>query len=134
MDTYQQKISHLKALYHLASADNVLSKVEGIYIRNVAERLGVDIDELKNFDPRIEPTLELPDREYKVYALFHRLAIIIMIDNLIDEREKRYCFSMGIKMGLHPNAVGEIIDHVIVNGSMNTTPAEVMGIFRKYLN
>jgi hypothetical protein len=134
VDTHQQKISHLKALYHLATADNVLSKVEGIYIKNVAERLGVDIDELKNFDPRIEPTLELPDREYKVYALFHRLAIIIMIDNLIDEREKRFCFSMGIKMGLHPNAVGEIIDHVIMNGSMNTTPAEVMGIFRKYLN
>ena len=134
MDTHQQKISHLKALYHLATADNVLSKVEGIYIKNVAERLGVDIDELKNFDPRIEPTLELPDREYKVYALFHRLAIIIMIDNLIDEQEKRFCFSMGIKMGLHPNAVGEIIDHVIAHGSMNTTPAEVMGIFRKYLN
>ena len=134
MDTYQQKISHLKALYHLAVADNVLSKVEAVYIKNVAERLGVDLAELGNFDPAIEPTLELPDREYKVYAVFHRLAIIIMVDNLIDDREKHYCFSMGIKMGLHPNAVGEIIEHVIANGSMNTTPADVMDIFRKYLN
>jgi len=134
VDNHQQKVSHLKALYHLAAADDVLSKVEGIYIKNVAERLGVSLEELINFDPKIEPTLELPDREYKVYALFHRLAIIIMIDNAIDEREKHYCFTMGIKMGLHPNAVGEIIDYVIAKGSMNATPAEVMGIFRKYLN
>ena len=134
MDSHQQKISHLKALYHLAAADGILSKVEGIYIKNVAERLGVNLEELVTFDPKIEPTLELPDKEYKIYALFHRLAIIIMIDNSIDEREKHYCFTMGIKMGLHPNAVGEIIDHVIARGSMNVTPAEVMGIFRKYLN
>lgn len=134
MDNHQQKISHLEALYHLAAADGILSKVEGIYIKNVAERLGVSLDDLMNFDPKIEPTLELPDREYKIYALFHRLAIIIMIDNVIDEREKHYCFTMGIKMGLHPNAVGEIIDHVVARGSMNVTPAEVMDIFRKYLN
>ncbi|HEY5747794.1 MAG TPA: hypothetical protein VIU12_17090 [Chryseolinea sp.] len=132
MDNHQQKISHLKALYYLAAADDVLSKVEGIYIKNVAERLGVTLEELINFDPKIEPTLELPDKEYKIYALFHRLAI--MIDNTIDEREKHYCFTMGIKMGLHPNAVGEIIDHIIAKGSMNVTPAEVMDIFRKYLN
>jgi len=134
VDNHQQKISHLKALYHLAAADGVLSKVEGIYIKNVAERLGVSPGELMNFDPKMEPTLELPDREYKIYALFHRLAIIIMIDDAIDEREKHYCFTLGIKMGLHPNAVGEIIDHVIARGSMNVTPSEVMNIFRKYLN
>jgi len=134
VDTHQQKISHLKALYHLAAADGILSKVEGIYIKNVAERLGVSLDELLSFDPKTEPTLALPDREYKIYALFHRLAIIIMIDNSIDERERRYCFTMGIKMGLHPNAIGEIIDHVIARGSMNVTPAEVMNIFRKYLS
>lgn len=134
MDNHQQKISHLKALYHLAAADGVLSKVEGIYIKNVAERLGVNLEELINFDPKIEPTLELPDREYKIYALFHRLAIIIMIDNTVDERERHYCFTLGIKMGLHPNAVGEIIDHIIAKGSMNVTPAEVMNIFRKYLS
>jgi hypothetical protein len=134
VDSHQQKISHLKALYHLAAADDVLSKIEGIYIKNVAERLGVSLDELMNFNPKIEPTLELPDKEYKIYALFHRLAIIIMIDNAIDEREKHYCFTMGIKMGLHPNAVGEIIEHVVARGSMNVMPAEVMGIFRKYLN
>jgi len=43
-------------------------------------------------------------------------------------------FQPGIKMGLHPNAVGGIIAHAAPHGSMNTTPAEVMAIFRKYLS
>ena len=133
MDTHKQKISHLKALYHLACADNVYTKVEAVYIKNVAEALGIKAEELLNFE-QDEPELELPDKEYKVYALFHRLAIIIMIDNSVSERERLYCFNLGIKMGLHPNAVGEIIDHIETRGTMDVMPAEVMNIFRKYMS
>ena len=133
MDTHQQKLSHLKALYHLALADNELSKVEAIYIMNVAERLGVDTVELVDFDGS-EPALDLPDRQYKLYAVFHRLAVVIMIDNAASEQERNYCFNLGIKMGLHPNAVVEVIQYVINKGPMNAAPDEILGIFRKYLN
>lgn len=133
MHNHQQKISHLRALYHLACADKVLTDVEGIYIKNVAERLGVPLEELSKLDP-YEPTLELPDREYKIYILFHRLALILMIDNAMSERERHYCFNLGIKMGLHPNAVGEIIDYVASQGTMETKSSEVMAIFKRYLS
>jgi hypothetical protein len=133
VDNHQQKISHLKVLYHLACADEILSEVEAVFIRNVATYLGVSDDELSNFDTA-EPTLELPDREYKIYALFHRLAIVVMIDNELNEKERHYCFNLGVKMGLHPNAVGEIIDYVSSKGTFDALPAEVMGIFKKYLN
>lgn len=133
MDSHQQKISHLKALYHLACADNVLTRSEMIYIRNVAERLGVSEDELETFENE-EPDLILPDREYKVYALFHRLAIIVMIDNEMHDEERKYCFNLGVRMGLHPNAVGEIIDFVASYGPTRAVPSEVMDIFRKYMS
>ena len=61
----------------------------------------------------------LPDREYKIYSLFRRLAIVIMIDNTVSDREYQYCFNLGVKMGLHPNAVDEIIDHVAARGAMD---------------
>lgn len=131
MDNYQQKISHLKALYHLACADKQLSKPEAIFIRNVAEHLGISPAELETFDGS-EPKLELPDREYKLYSLFHRLAIIIMIDSNASEKEKRYCFNLGIKMGLHPNAIAEILDYIISKGVMSALPEEILNIFRKY--
>lgn len=133
MDTRQQKIAHLKALLHLASLDDEVSKEESIYITNVAARLGIHPDELLDYDGRA-PELDLPDREYKLYAVFHRLAIVIMIDNTADEQERNYCFDLGIKMGLHPNAVGEVIRHVVEKGPMNAMPSEILSIFRKYMN
>jgi hypothetical protein len=133
LETRKQKISHLKALYHLACADRELSKIETVYIRNVAERLGINPEELESFDGE-EPELHLPDREFKVYALFHRLVIIIMIDGEMHADERRYCFNLGIRMGLHPNAVGEIIAHTATHGAWGAEPKEVMDIFRKYLS
>lgn len=133
METRAQKISHLKSLYHLACADKDISKVETIYIRNVAERFGIDFNELESFSES-EPELDLPNREYKVYTLFHRLAIIIMVDNELDPAERHYCQNLGIKMGLHPNAVTEIIDLIGEVGPMKVMPSQVMAIFKKYLN
>ena len=133
MDTYQQKLSHLKALYHLACIDKELSKEEATYIMNVAERLGVDPELLVDFDGS-EPDLELPDKQYKLYAVFHRLVMVIMIDNVANEVEKKYCFDLGIKMGLHPNAVIEVIQYVLTEGPLNSEPTKILAIFRKYLS
>ena len=133
MDTFQQKLSHLKALYHLACIDNELSKEEATYIMNVAERLGVDPELLVDFDGS-EPELHLPDKQYKHYAVFHRLVMVIMIDNVANEVEKKYCFDLGIKMGLHPNAVVEVIQYVVALGALNADPGEILAIFRKYLS
>ena len=128
---HNQKISHLKALYHLACADNVLSKAELTYIRAVAKRLGINPKELDKFESQ-EPDLDLPTTEFKTQVLFHRLVILIMIDNEVTEREKHYCANLGIKMGLHPNAVNEIIDYVSIRGAMDAHPDEIIAIFRKY--
>ena len=133
MDTYQQKLSHLKALYHLACIDNVLGKEEATYIINVAERLGIDPEELVDFDGT-EPDLVLPDKQYKLYAVFHRLVMVIMIDNVANEMERKYCFDLGIKMGLHPNAVIEVITYVVAEGPLRADPSEILAIFRKYLS
>ena len=132
MYTHEQKISHLKALYHLALSDEVLSKAESVYIKIVAERLGVSITELENFDGS-EPDLILPDREFKLFSLFHRLVIMIMVDDRVYYEEERNCFNLGVKMGLHPNAIAEIIAHVVTNNSTES-PNEIISIFRKYMN
>ena len=134
MDSHQQKVSHLKSLYYLACADDKLSSAEAIYIRTVAERLGISMTELSNYSGTELPDLVLPDREYKLFSLFHRLTIVIMVDNDINPIERQFCFNLGIQMGLHPNAVGEILDHVIDKGAMNALPSEIIAIFKKYMS
>lgn len=133
MDSTDQKISHLKTLYHLACTDGVYSEIEAVYIKNVAIQLGIDPHILHDFDSQV-PDLVLPDTQYKVYSLFHRLVLILMIDTTAHDQEKHYCFNLGIQMGLHPNAIDEIIDHATLHGSFKTTPGEVIDIFKKYMN
>lgn len=113
--------------------DNELIREEATDIMKVAERLGIDAEELAEFDGG-EPELHLPDRQYKLYAVFHRLVMVIMIDNVANEVEKKYCFDLGIKMGLHPNAVIEVIQYVVKEGPFEAVPAEILAIFRKYLS
>ncbi len=133
MDNYEQKISHLKALYYLANVNGEFTEAQAIFIKNVAKRIGLSSDELEKFDGK-EPKLDLPDKEYKIYALFHRLAIILMIGNKVDKIERNYCFQLGIRMGLHPNAVNEVIDYVVEHKTPATPPKEIINIFRKYQN
>lgn len=132
MYTHEQKISHLQALYHLALVDGVLSKEEVTYIELVAERLGISLSELQ-FDESTTLDLILPDREYKLYSLFHRLAVIIMIDDHVHHEEAQHCFNLGIKMGLHPNAIKEIITY-ITTSDFAESPTEIIAIFKKYMN
>ena len=117
---------------HLALADGNLGKEEAAYIRVVATSLNIPLGVLEQYGHG-EPDLVLPDREYKLYSLFHRLVLIIMIDGVIDEAEERTCFDLGIKMGLHPNAVGEIIHHVTAADS-DESPQEIIAIFKRYMN
>jgi uncharacterized tellurite resistance protein B-like protein len=132
MYTREQKISHLQTLYHLALADGSLSKAESVYIKIVAESLNIPLHVLEQFDGT-EPDLILPDREYKLFSLFHRLAIIIMVDGTVHEEEQRKCFDLGIKMGLHPNAIGDIIGLVSTQSS-NESPEKIIATFKRYLN
>jgi hypothetical protein len=67
------------------------------------------------------------------YFYISLLVIIVMIDHEMDENVRLYCFNLGIKMELHPHAIGEILDHLHTRGTMNSLPEEVIAIFRKYL-
>lgn len=99
----------------------------------MAIHLGIDPAVLHDFDLE-EPELVLPDTQYKIYSIFHRLVLIVMIDTVADDNEKHYCFNLGIQMGLHPNAIDEIIDHAILHGSFKTNPEDIIRIFKKYLS
>lgn len=132
MYSREEKISHLQALYHLALSDGEIGKAEATYIKIVADSLNIPVSVLKNYNVD-KLDLVLPNREYKLYSLFHRLTIIIMVDGIVHEEEERKCFDLGIKMGLHPNAVGEIIHHVATQSSSGS-PETIIAIFKRYLN
>jgi hypothetical protein len=132
---YQEKLSHLNDLIQLSRADGYVSSIESCYIDTVAVRIGVereDLERLKNNEINIP--FSPPRYEYEIIPQFHRIVLLMGIDRLIYKEELNFCTDLGLKMGLNPNAVKEILEKMIYYPN-NIIPAdELECIFKKYYN
>ena len=131
--THQEKLSHLQDLIHLSKSDESIVKIEAVYIQKVAKKLGISdaeiaIIEFKGIDRA------LPKNEFQIIPLFHRLIILMMIDSKIHDDEIKFCSDLGIKMGLHPQAVGDIIELAKTGHFEYMDPDRISAIFKKYYN
>lgn len=130
--TREQKISHLKALYYLANADHIYSEIEARFIIAVARHLQIDLDELEDFSEK-KPEIDIPEDEFTVYLLFHRLILLIMVDDEISNSEWTACKELGLDMGLPTEAITEIMDYVSSQGTEPRIARELLDIIRKHL-
>ena len=133
MYTHEQKTNHLKPLYRMALRDGEVRRSESIFIQKVAEKLNVDLKVLDNvIDEPID--FVLPNREFKIYSLFHRLILIMLVDGKAANEEIEFCINMGVRMGLHPQAVNEIVRLLIKQGPMQTDSKAIVDIFKRFWN
>lgn len=132
---YQEKLSHINDLIQLARVDGYQSKIETNFIDSVADRLGVekqDLEDLKTEKLKIK--FSPPRYEYEIIPQFHRIVLLMGIDRMIYKEEVNFCRELGLKLGLNPSAVNEIIDKMIFYPN-NIIPAdELETIFKKYYN
>ena len=132
---YKEKLSHLNDLIKLSRIDGYESSIESNFIESVAERLGVsnnDLNDLKSGE--IEIDFSPPRYEYQIIPQFHRIILLMGIDRMIYKEEIQFCLELGLRMGLNPNAVKEIVDKMIFYPN-NIIPAEELeSIFKKYYN
>lgn len=133
MDTYNQKLSHLYELIRLSDANSSRKDVESAFIQKVAEYLKVDLRDLANYSTR-NHKIDLPDAEHKIIPLFHRLVLLIALEDDITHDQKSVCFDLGVKMGLHPQAVMEIIGIAEEEGVWDLHPNRVVEIFNRFSN
>ncbi len=132
---YKEKLSHLKDLIQLSRVDGYESTIESNFIESVAERLGVSTGDLNNLkNGAIDIDFSPPKYEYQIIPQFHRIVLLMGIDRMIYKEEIQFCMDLGLKMGLNPSAVKEIVDKMIFYPN-NIIPAEELeSIFKKYYN
>ncbi|MDN5201896.1 hypothetical protein QQ008_10995 [Fulvivirgaceae bacterium BMA10] len=130
-NTYNEKLSHISDLVKLSRADNDESQLENIFIEKIAKKLGVskiDLDRIKNDEIGFHP----PKFEFEAIPQFHRLIILMGIDFRVDEAEVSFCRELGIRLGLNPTAVNEVLDVMQKQPSKMMSPITMNEIFRKY--
>ncbi len=132
---YQEKLSHVNDLIKLSQIDGSESHMELNFINSVAARLGIeksDVTRIKNGD--IDITFTTPKNETKIIEQFHRLILLIGIDKLIYKEEVSFCVELGVRMGLHYNAITESLRKTLRNPAYIMHLDEMENIFKKYSN
>jgi hypothetical protein len=132
---YQEKISHLNDLVKLSQIDGKESHIESNFINSIADRLGiprVDIDKIKSGDLDIK--FQTPKLEKDVIEQYHRLIILMGIDKMIYKEEVRFCFELGVRMGLNTNAIMEVLRKTLRKPAYIMQKDEMEEIFKKYSN
>ena len=133
--TYNEKLSHLSTLVNLAKADKDEKGIENKFIRVFGEKMGVVEDDIeKILSGELKVGFDAPANEVERLAMFHRLVLLMGVDFQVDEREVQFCRDMGIKLGLHPSAIEEILEKMKKEPDKILPPDEIASAFRKQKN
>ena len=130
---HQEKLSLLQDLIALSKADNNVSFMETQFISSIALGLGVSSDELKKI---IESPIKYnpQDREIDRIIQFYRLLLLMSVDTDHHEKEVEFCKNLGLKMGLNPIAINEVIKRILASEKGMLPPQELISIFQTYHN
>ena len=131
--TYKEKVNTLAQLAYLAHADNKISEVELGFIRTLAGKMNVSLEDLRkavNNHREYKPPKDAFDRLIQ----FQQLILMSLIDKKLSSREIEYCRDFALKAGLNLRAVDEVIRQVQENGGIPLTAQEMLSIFSVYYN
>ena len=132
---YLEKLSHLNDLIQLSQIDGKESHVESTFINSIADRLGIERQEIENIKSgTTKIKFSTPTHENEVIDQYHRLIILMGIDKMIYKEEVQFCFELGIRMGLNTSAIMEVLRKTIRKPAYIIQKDEMEKIFRKYSN
>lgn len=130
---HQEKLSLLQDLIALSKADNNVSFMETQFINSVATTMGVSLEELQHI--KDSPIVFNPqNKEIDRITQFYRLLLLMGIDSNHHEKEVEFCGNLGLKMGLNPNAINEVVKRILVSEKGMLPPNEVIEIFHTHHN
>ncbi|MCB9364317.1 MAG: TerB family tellurite resistance protein [Flavobacteriales bacterium] len=130
---HQEKLSLLQDLIALSKADNNVSFMETQFINSVALSLGVSADELQQLISN--PIDYSPqDREIDRIIQFYRLLLLMGVDANHHDKEIDFCKNLGLKMGLNPIAINEVVKRILASEKGMLPPDELISIFQTHHN
>lgn len=130
---HKKKLSLLKDMIALSKVDNNVSFIEKQFIHSIALTLGITKEELNQIQ---ENNIEfLPqNREIDRISQFYRLVLLMAVDMEHHKKEVDFCKNIGLKMGLNPQAIDEVLNKVLQSKNGMLPPEELIQIFQVYHN
>jgi len=129
----KEKLSLLSDMITVAKSDNELKFEELNFIKSVAKSL-----EVSNYD--LEQIIKTPaenvvfSSESERILQFHRLLLVVVIDQKTTQNEIIALKNFGLKMGLPSLAIDEVFTVINDYPKKLIPPTDLIEIFKKYYN
>jgi len=130
---HHEKLSLLQDLIALSKTDSNVSFMETSFINSIAMGLGIsgaELQQLKDNPIPYNPQNKEGDR----IAHFYRLLLLMSVDTNHHEKEIEFCKNAGLKMGLTPAAINEVVKQLLASKTGMLAPNDLIEIFQTYHN
>lgn len=133
MSTYKEKLSILSEMISFARVGNTIKDEEYIFLRSVAQQLGVDEE---TFDTLFNEEVEhiVPKSEADRILQFHRLVLLMNVDKKQDLIEINRIHNIGLEMGLPPSAIEQVLSIMHKYPNKIVPPKVLIDIFKAHYN
>ncbi len=133
MKSLEEKLSILSEMIAFAKADEDLNKSEYNFLFSVATNLGVD---KKTFDSLFEEkvTKVIPKTQAERILQFHRLMLLMNVDNNQRLVEISSLHNIGLGMGLPPSAIEQVLSIMHQYPDKIVPPEVLIDIFKAHYN
>ncbi len=133
MNSYQDKLSILSELIAFARVDYKLKEDEYDFLLSVANLMKVKKTSL---DALLKNTIEIstPKTQLDRIVQFHRLLLLMNVDNEQHEKEIEKLHNIGLWMGLPPSAITQVLEVMHQYPNMAVPPEILLNIFRAHYN
>lgn len=129
----KEKLSLLTELIKISRADGEVRADEYEFLLLVAKQLNVEKAE---FDKLYSDYVDFtpPPLEFERILQFHRLVMLANIDMHLDSKEKELLRKAGLKLGLNPVAVDNLLREMRKSETRMISPERLIEIFQVYHN
>lgn len=133
MASRKEKLSILSEMIAFAKVDNKVKPEEYGFLQSVAEQLGV---EHSVFDGLFHRKVEhvIPKSEADRILQFHRLVLLMNVDNKQDQIEIDRIHNVGLEMGLPPSAIEQVLAIMHQYPNKIVPPKVLIDIFMAHYN
>ncbi|MGB6152548.1 MAG: TerB family tellurite resistance protein [Pricia sp.] len=133
MNSYQEKLSILSEMIAFAKVDGTVKAPEYNFLSEVADHIGVnqqDFEEL--FTTKTEHVV--PKSEADRIVQFHRLVLLMNVDQVQTDKEIARLKNVGLGMGLRPTAIDQVLSVMDDYPNKVVPPQVLINIFKAHYN
>ncbi len=133
MSTYKEKLSILSEMIAFAKIDKVVGEPEYNFLLGVAAHLEIDRE---TFDSLFEKEAEhvVPKTQADRILQFHRLMLLMNVDQRQQEIEISRLHNIGLGMGLPPSAIEQVLSIMHQYPDKIVPPNVLIDIFKAHYN